>query len=151
MEKKKMKRLAVLTALCASLAACDVETSGNGLLDGFWQLRQIDTLATGGTTDMRQSMIYWGVQNRLIEVRLLENEENTGTGYLFHFSHHSDSLSLSVPYRHLRDEPDEEVTDIEVMRPYGFCELQQSFLIRQLTDDKMVLQTPYLRLRFRKY
>lgn len=137
--------------MCGLMAACSIETSNNGKLDGFWQLRQVDTLATGGTTDMRQSMIYWGVQNRLIEIRHLVDEENMGVGYLFHFSHHADSLSLSVPYLHLRDEPDSEVSDVEVMRSYGFCDLQQSFRILQLDDDKMVLATPYLRLRFRKY
>lgn len=151
MEKEIMKRLIFVLTICMALVACDIETSGNGDLDGFWQLRQVDTLATEGTKDMRQSMIYWAVQNRLIEVRLLENEESNGTGYLFHFDRTDDQLNLSVPYLHLRDEPDEEVIDLEVMRPFGFDALQQSFAIKCLDNDKMILETQYLRLHFRKY
>ena len=46
MEKEIMKRLIFVLTICMALVACDIETSGNGDLDGFWQLRQVDTLAT---------------------------------------------------------------------------------------------------------
>ena len=40
---------------------------------------------------------------------------------------------------------------LEVMRPFGFDALQQSFAIKCLDNDKMILETQYLRLHFRKY
>ncbi len=80
MEKEIMKRLIFVLTICMALVACDIETSGNGDLDGFWQLRQVDTLATEGTTDMRQSMIYWAVKKRAIDGRLGETAARPGPG-----------------------------------------------------------------------
>ena len=34
--------------LLMSLTSCEIETSENGDLDGYWHLEQVDTLATGG-------------------------------------------------------------------------------------------------------
>ena len=40
------------TVVCTALVACDVETSDNGRLDGYWHLTGVDTLATSGHRDV---------------------------------------------------------------------------------------------------
>ena len=39
-------------ALAAGMQSCEIETSHNGDLDGFWHLTGVDTLATGGKRDL---------------------------------------------------------------------------------------------------
>ena len=69
-----MKQLTIkslLTTLATTLlfASCNVETSDNGPLDGFWHLERVDTLATGGTTDYSSGYVFWGVQKDLIYIK----------------------------------------------------------------------------------
>ena len=65
-----MKKLLFLVPLAAILClSCELETSDNGDLDGFWQLKQVDTLQ-GGTKDMRGSGVFWAVQTDLLEARI---------------------------------------------------------------------------------
>ena len=51
------------------IIACDIHRSDNGDLDGFWQLKSVDTLSTGGTCHMRDSMRFWTFQATLFTVR----------------------------------------------------------------------------------
>jgi hypothetical protein len=45
---KKIIGVLSLAVMMLTLSSCEVETSQNGDLDGFWHLEQVDTLATGG-------------------------------------------------------------------------------------------------------
>ena len=51
-----MRKLLYLIITFMMIIACDIHRSDNGDLDGFWQLKSVDTLSTGGTCDMRDSM-----------------------------------------------------------------------------------------------
>lgn len=62
MKQLTIKSLLATLATPFLLASCNVETSGNGSLDGFWHLERVDTLATGGTTDYSSGYVFWGVQ-----------------------------------------------------------------------------------------
>ncbi len=146
-----MKKLIYILFACVLMVSCELETSGNKEFDGFWQLRQVDTLETGGTKDMRESNIYWSVQGKLLEVRHVVNEEHEGDGFLFRFQRDGSSLILSSPYRHYRHDPDEPVEDVEILKPYGIFHLEEAFYIETLNDDDMVLNNDVLRLYFRKY
>lgn len=44
---KKIIGVLSLAVMMLTLSSCEVETSQNGDLDGFWHLEQVDTLATG--------------------------------------------------------------------------------------------------------
>ena len=55
-----MRKIVYILALCTFLVSCELETSGNKELDGYWQMCQVDTLATDGVTDTREALIYWG-------------------------------------------------------------------------------------------
>ena len=140
-----MKKLLFLVPLAAILClSCELETSDNGDLDGFWQLKQVDTLQ-GGTKDMRGSGVFWAVQTDLLEARI------GGTGVFFRFSNTGDSLFLSDPYVNNRDSSDIKLTDVARLHELGINELEERFRIMALDGSTMVLQSYMLRLHFRKY
>lgn len=140
------KLLYAAIALCLAMTGCTLETSGNGDLDGYWQLSQLDSLRNGVTVDMRDSGIYWAVQ-----VNLLRTSKVDGHAYFFRFDNKGDSLLLSEPYRDLRDSSDIKVADAALLKPYGVNALSEGFAILSLDNDKMTLQSETLRLYFRKY
>ncbi len=140
-----MKRFFYSTILAAILGSCTLETSNNGHLDGLWQLRSLDSLATGTSVDMRSSHVFWAVQVRLLEAR------NNDARILLRFNHTGDSLFLSDPYVNARDSSDIKVTDVAQLAPLGINKLEEHFAVKSLNSDNMVLETPALRLYFRKY
>ena len=131
--------------------SCDLETSGNGDLDGYWQMSQVDTLATGGVADTRESLIYWGIQGNLLQIRYSENNLYLGEGLLFMFEKKKPLLTLSSPMVHHLYETDEPIDDVEVLKPFGIYRLEEVFSIDRLDDKYMVLTNDVLRLHFRKY
>jgi hypothetical protein len=50
-----------------------------------------------------------------------------------------------------RADGDTPITDLEVLRPYGVNALQEQFRIVSLESEVLVLESPVLRLSFRKY
>ena len=75
-----MRKLISILALGILFVSCELETSGNKELDGYWQMSQVDTLATGGVTDTREALIYWGIQGKLLQIRFSENGKYLGEG-----------------------------------------------------------------------
>lgn len=150
-----MKHLLYIIAACLGLAACDFETSDNGDLDGYWQLHQMDTLATGSSADMRNSKIMCAVQVRLLEFMTLGE---IGTGILFRFEQRNDSLILTNPIQDDRNISDSLVSNPATLVPYGMTpitgkdgKLEVKFCIEKLNDSRMILSNELYRLHFRKY
>jgi hypothetical protein len=56
---KKIIGVLSLAVMMLTLSSCEVETSQNGDLDGFWHLEQVDTLATGGTCNFADKRVFW--------------------------------------------------------------------------------------------
>lgn len=146
-----MRKIFYLLALGIMLASCELETSGNGSLDGYWQMTQVDTLASGGVADTRESFIYWGVQGKLLQIRYSENDVYLGEGLLFRFENNNSSLTLYSPFVHHLYETDEPVDDVEILKPFGIYRLEERFSIEQLDEKYMVLNNNILRLHFRRY
>lgn len=146
-----MRKILYLLALGMMVVSCELETSGNGKLDGYWQMSQVDTLETGGIADTRESLIYWGVQGNLIQIRYSENHVYLGEGLLFRFDNKKSILTLSSPVIHHLYETDEPVDDVEILKPYGIYHLEEKFSIELLDEDSMVLTNDVLRLHFRRY
>ena len=65
----KLAAIAAILTTALTLASCELETSDNGKFDGFWHLERVDTLATGGSLNLQQKRIFWGVQAKLISAR----------------------------------------------------------------------------------
>jgi len=143
-----MKKLLYIMLVCFAIAACDFEPSNNGDLDGNWQLHKLDTLATGGRTDMRQSGIYWCVQGRLLEIRGLNV---LGPNVLFRFKKEPATLTIYNPVCDNRDVSDSLVTSIETLKPYGVLHLEEVFQIETFNSDDMVLVNDLYRFHLRKY
>ena len=146
-----MRKILYVLTLCVLFVSCELETSGNEKLDGYWQLSQVDTLATGNVTDTREALIYWGFQGKLLQIRFSENGKYLGEGFLFRFERAKYTLNLSSPILHHLYETDEPIDDVEILKPYGIYELEEVFSIEELNEDNMVLSNDELRLHFRKY
>lgn len=129
-------------------SSCTLEISDNGKLDGYWQLSSIDTLANGHSINMRNSGIFWGIQNDLLITR------STITPYgeiIYDFEIKNDSIKLSNPYILNRDSSDIKVLDISKLKRFGINELEEKFHIINLQTDKFILKSKILILYFRKY
>ena len=94
-----MRKILYLLVLGLMVVSCELETSGNGDLDGYWQMSQVDTLATGGIADTHESYIFWGIQGKLLQIRYTENNVYLGEGLLFRFENKNSMLTLSSQKR----------------------------------------------------
>lgn len=146
---RKMKyAIVVIITTMTALSACTLETSHNGKLDGMWQLTQLDTLATEGQTDMRETGIFWSVQSNLLKVAALYGGAEP---VLFRFQHTGAQLVISDPYIDNRSEGDIKIEDTAELSFYNIDALEQTFSVEQLTSGKMTLQSERFRFHFRKY
>ncbi len=143
-----MKKLLFLILSALTFAACDFEPSRNGDLDGFWQLHRMDTLATGGSADMRLSGIYWAVQGHLLE---LTNVKGSAINVLFRFRKEPSSLTIYNPVCDNRALSDSIVTTVEPLLPYGILHLEEVFQIQSFSSEEMVLVNDLYRFSLRKY
>ena len=146
---KKTILLLVASLVMATSCGDLLETSGNGDLDGYWQLARVDTLATGSTADMTGSKVFWGVQGKFLNV--IDTRLTPTYGYIFRFQHTADSLWLSDARVNNREVSDSLLTDVSPLRPLGVNELAEHFLVEQLTGSRMVLRGKVVRLHFRKF
>jgi hypothetical protein len=130
------------------LSSCELHVSDNGQLDGWWQLTQVDTLATNGSAPMKESKLFWAVQGRMLE---MQNMEVGGPNVIFRFSLSHDTLRVWDPICDNRSISDSIVTDLTTLRPYGVLHLADTFRVEALTSDKMLLRNRAYRLHFRAY
>jgi hypothetical protein len=146
-----MRKLLSILTLCLLVVSCELETSGNKELDGYWQMDQVDTLSTGGVADTREALVFWGVQGKLLQIRYSENGTFLGEGLLFRFNQDDKHLTLFSPVIHHLYETDEPIDDVEILKPFGIFNLEETFDIEELDDKEMVLTNDVLRLHFRRY
>lgn len=143
----KIRHILFALSLLAFIG-CDVETSDNGQLDGFWQLRSADTLSTGGHSDLTGLSLTWSFQGRLLELRDLNGQRGD---IVSAFRHEGTTLNISEPFFVDRDNGDIPVADVTELSPYGINNLAETFTVEHLDNSKMVLRSERLRLSFRKY
>lgn len=138
--------MAAWLMLC--LMSCEVETSGNGDLDGFWHLERVDTLRTGGACDLSSQKHFWSVQHHLLQ--LYTSEPSDVYNYTLRFAHEGDTLRTYNPCLNEKDLGDPVVVEPSGLAPYGINHLEDAFRIERLSGSRMVLCTDELRLTFRK-
>ena len=136
-----MKYLSMLIVLVFCLSACELETSHNGKLDGWWLLTAVDTLPTGGHANVEAQ------QGRLLELRDVPGQRGD---YLLSFAQNGDDLLISHPYLSARDSGDIAVQTPQPLHPYGIQTLSEQFSITAINRRRMVLTSTSLRLYFRK-
>ena len=140
--------------MIAAMTSCTIESSDNGKLDGFWHMEQLDTLATGGTQDLSDSLMFWCIDTKLIGVRGSGRSHNLG--YYLRFTQTSDSVTVHSPHRNgwhqdRVDGGDTPLDDAKEIAPYGINNLREPFYKDRLTGSRMVLRSKTLRLHFRKF
>ena len=145
---KAIKSFFIAALMASCMASCDIETSDNGDLDGFWHMERVDTLATGGVCDLSERRVFWSVQVGLVNVTDYDKEAR---GYLFHFENVNSSLRLYDPYKDNREDGDIKVEDPSILSPYGVNALDETFRIEGLSANRMTLATDELRLSFKKF
>ena len=128
------------------LVGCELETTDNGDLDGYWHLEQVDTLSAQRSVDYGQAWIFWSIQFKLLQLSDLENNS-----IIYNLVYDNHQLTLADPYMFDRADGDTLVTDVEVLRRYGVNALQETMKVVSLQSDRMVLESPVLRLHFKKY
>lgn len=137
----------VISMVClAVFSACDIETSKNGDLDGYWLLEQIDSLTNQQTVPYADRQIFWSFQHDLIELSNLHDNS-----IVYRLKKESQVLRLDNPCLFDRSDGDVPVTDVEVLRQYGVNSLEEQFRIVSLESETLVLESSTLRLYFRKY
>ena len=139
-----------LSLFAALLASCDLETSDDGDLDGFWHLERVDTLSTGGSTDLSEAKFFWA-----FEVKLMALQGGSERFYL-RFRQTTDSLTVLSPYYNKGHEQGEgtgdvPVTDAAALSQYGIDSLEVHYQKEALSGSKMVLRSRRLRLYFKKF
>lgn len=132
------------------LFSCTVETSGNGDLDGYWHLLRVDTIATGGVRDLGDSLVFWGVEHKLIGMR------GHGGYYYLSFEQTDDSLVIHSPYiNYYSDNPgqgdDYPLADVRMLWQFGIEDLEVHYKKEGLSGSRMVLRSGRLRLYFKKF
>ena len=75
-------------------------------------------------------------------------EDNT---IIYKLVYDNRQLTLANPCMFDRADGDTLVTNVEVLRQYGVNALQENFKVVTLESRTMVLESPVLRLHFRKY
>lgn len=148
-----MKKIFSMIAALMVLTACELHTSDNGDLDGFWQLTQMDTLSTNRSGDVRSMKIFWAVQGDMLEMRDLHtyDVEEQHEMLNFRFRLEQGRLYLTEPIANDRDISDSIVTSTATVAFYGLSRTDEVLDVVQLSAEKMTLQTELYRMYFRKY
>ena len=155
MKKNRSKRISqylifsISAFLVFSFTSCELETSGNGDLDGFWHLVQVDTLQTGGVNDTSKDLFFWSFQVNLLE---LSDRSYQIPIFMARFNHDNGQLKVTQPCLYNRDEGNEMVTEENVkdISPYGLNALEETFRVEELSGSRMTLSNGTLRLYFKK-
>ena len=148
-----MKRILTVGAVLTMLTACELNTSDNGKLDGFWQMTQMDTLETNRSGDVRDLKIFWAVQGKMLEMRDLHDTDVTlcHEKVNFRFRLENGKLYLSEPIANNRPISDSIIANPATVAFYGLSSLEQVLDVVQMESNKMTLQTELYRMYFRKY
>ncbi len=146
-----MKRLYIyIIGVVLLMTGCDVETSDNGDLDGFWRMSSMTSVysSTLPGVDMRQSGLTWSFQGRMLELRDVNDRQKD---IVMSFQHEGETLRVYDPYFVERDSGDIRIEDVSYLIPYGINHTDDSFTVRELSSDRMVLSNILVTLEFRKY
>lgn len=155
MTAKRLFNTILATIALTTLASCEIETSDNGDFDGFWHLERVDTLATGGTTDLSKKRVFWGVHYKLISVRDVDKDKQHG--YYLRFKQTSDKIVTHTPYKDNWHQDqgdnggDHPIDDPKLLAPYGINNLEEEFVKEKLDGGQMILRSKTLRLKFKRF
>ena len=136
----------IITAVLSLLVSCTIETSDNGDLDGMWLLERMDSLSNNAITTFDEHKITWSFQYDLLQLSNLHDKP-----VIYRFERTDDKLILNNPSMFDRTLGDTLVTDVEVLRQFGVNAIYESYYIKSLSKNDMVLESSLLRLHLKKH
>ncbi|GAA6528577.1 hypothetical protein LPYR103PRE_05500 [Segatella asaccharophila] len=122
------------------MASCDLHTDSNGKPDGYWHLKQVDTLATGDIRDLSKVNSFWRIEGKLAQVESI----------FFLHERYSDTLRLYAPYIHDWHQ-DSLLKNTDPVKALGINSLNEHFKILYLSGSNMILRDSLLQLSFERY
>lgn len=133
-----MKKIFFILFITALISCGKMPINGN--LDGRWQLMTIDCHENGEQTYPEYT--YYDVSLHLMEQKrkTANNETSLFFGLKARFQHIDDSLHIQMI----------RCTKKSVI-PFGMNDTIQHFAVETLTKKKMILNSGYARLSFRKF
>lgn len=145
---KKVSYILLTLLMLAACTSCELETSTNGALDGYWRLQQVDTLQTKGTADLSAQRLFWSVQGKVL---MLNDLDYRYPECVMEFEHRDQRLMLHRPLISDRTKGDPVIDDVKILYPYGIRRLDEQFEVERLDGSHMVLRGEQLRLVFTKF
>lgn len=145
---KKVSYIFLNLLMLATWTSCELETSNNGALDGYWRLQQVDTLQTNGTADLSAQRLFWSVQGKIL---MLNDLDYRYPECVMEFEHRGGRLTLRKPLISDRAKGDSVIGDAQILHPYGIRRLDEQFEVERLDGSRMVLRGEQLRLVFTKF
>jgi hypothetical protein len=130
------------------LSSCSVERSDIGRLEGLWQLYRVDTIATGGCCDLRQSQLAWAFQGKLLELR---SHPYSYLDFIASYSMTTDSLYIDNLRLLDREHGDPLLSDADSVRCFGVNKTNEHFRVLHFSDELFQLQSDRLVIYLRKY
>lgn len=139
--------LGFVLLVTAVFSSCELETAGEGGMQGFWHLVRVDTLETGSSKDLSSQLLFWA-----FEVHLLETSDHQGNhqNILFRFEKEGNQLRVYEPHVNNLGGADPATEDVSLLMPYGIHALEEYFVIEKESGGRMILSNNILRLYFRR-
>lgn len=152
---RKMRNFSLITIFLLLLTGCSIETSDNGVLDGRWQLMEINYFdGSNRKVETKEQLIFWDIQYKLISIHSMSGKlhDSLTEESLCWFNYTKDSLKLSDFYRHFR-EADQKIDDplTTYFQKTGINGIKANFAVLHLDSKSMLLQSDYAKLSFRKF
>ena len=126
-----MKRDIIAVLLTLIVSSCG-KMPINGDLDGRWQILKIAYASGEEETPERA---YYSVALHTINLMKVDVTSQTGN-----MEYTGDSLFVVMP-----------ISKVEDLLPFGMNGTEQRFGVKELTSKRLVLQSDYARLEFRKF
>jgi len=145
---RKILYMAVAIASLASLASCDIDSSPNGKLDGYWKMASIDSIESGNILNLDNELYFWAFQNKLLQ--LVDRGHKNAT-FLLRFEKSGKTLTVTDPYRHKSQLEDVPVEDPSTMKAYGIKHAEEDFTIKKLSNSTLILENEEIRINFKRY
>ncbi|WP_298950595.1 lipocalin-like domain-containing protein [uncultured Alloprevotella sp.] len=150
-----MRNYSLITIFLLLLTGCSIETSDNGVLDGRWQLMEINYFdGSNRKVETKEQLIFWDIQYKLISIHSMSGKlhDSLTEESLCRFNYTKDSLKLSDFYRHFR-EADQKIDDplTTYFQKTGINGINANFAVLHLDSKSMLLQSDYAKLSFRKF
>jgi len=146
-----MKKLVIIILSALVVGACEIHTSNNGNLDGFWHCTRVDTLSTQGHADLSEQRLYWAFQSSLL---LLTDYDGPSARLIAHFDYDKSESQLTVKDFHYydREKGDPALPDSSLSQLKAWFEMDTvtTFRVEQLTSSRLTIASSRLRIAFEK-